>query len=262
VRSFVIIGACLVTTLAASAAKAQDTFCFHSPGKLNSRDTAQGYTDRTVFLPDMVFPLRVGSAGNNLHAHLNSQIFGYGGSHGLGGDLSDPRNFAGCWQDTFCEGMRNWPMPLCPLHVGHQGDDIRADGPDENKYEALAFNDGYVRLVTKNTTLVLAADDGTECRYLHMDPNSIPADIVGKRVKKGETVLGRVSNWMGGVHRGTSTHLHFDCSQTFDLGSGKSANLHIPLYTSLILAYASAWNYSGLSVQSNKLSTGSTFESP
>lgn len=250
----------LATIVSCTGAEAQSAFCFNSPGKLNARDTAQGDVDRTVRLAGITFPLKVGPQAGNLEAHLNSQIFGYGGQYGPGGSLSDPRNYQGCWQDTFCEGKRTWPMPLCPMKKGHQGDDIRPSGPEEDKYEAVAFQDGIVRLVTKNTTLILAADDGTECRYLHMDPVSIPAGIVGKRVQKGVTVLGRVSNWMGGVHRGTSTHLHFDCSQTLALGGGKVGSIHIPIYPSLIVAYADVWQLTGLTVQNHVLLPGSPFE--
>ncbi|WP_143278223.1 hypothetical protein [Bradyrhizobium sp. UFLA03-84] len=74
------------------------------------------------------------------------------------------------------------------------------------------------------------------------------------------TVLGRVSNWMGGVHRGTSTHLHFDCSQTLQLGGGKVGNIHIPIYPSLIVAYADVWQLTGLTVQNHVLLPGSPFE--
>jgi len=236
-------------------------FCFHPPGKLDPRDSATGNTDRTVLLPDIAFPLRVGSA-SGLEAHLNSQIFGYGGMDGPGGSLSDSRNFQGCWEDTYCEGKRGWQMPLCPSRIGHQGDDIRANGPDENKYDAVAVMDGYVRLVTKNTTVVLAGDDGTECRYLHMDPQSIPGNIVGKRVQKGQSVLGRVSNWMNGQHHGTSTHLHFDCSQTVQLQDGSQRDVHIPIYTSLILAYARQWGIGGVSIQGGELSASPPFEIP
>jgi len=261
VRAIAILCAFLLgSVISCTSAQALSAFCFYSPGTLNKLDTARGDVDRTVFLADIAFPLKVGPQASNLEAHLNSQIFGYGGQYGPGGSLSDPRNYQGCWQDTFCEGKRTWPMPLCPLKKGHQGDDIRPSGPEENKYEAVAFRDGTVRLVTKNTTLILAADDGTECRYLHMDPDSIPVGIVGKRVQKGVTVLGRVSNWMGGVHRGTSTHLHFDCSQTLPLGSGKAGNVHIPIYPSLIVAYANDWQLPGLTVQNHKLLPGSPFE--
>lgn len=236
-------------------------FCFHTPGKLDPRDIATGNADRTVILPDISFPLKVGSA-SGLEAHLNSQIFGYGGQYGPGGSLSDPRNFQGCWRDTYCEGKRGWEMPLCPSRVGHQGNDIRAGGPEENKYDVVAIMDGYIRLVTKNTTVVLAGDDGTECRYLHLDPQSIPANIVGKRVKKGQTVLGRVSDWMNGKHHGTSVHLHFDCSQTVELQDGSQQEVHIPVYTSLVVAYAKEWGIAGVSVQNGELSAGAPFEVP
>ena len=60
----------------------------------------------------------------------------------------------------------------------------------------------------------------------------------GDRVKKGDTVIGKVSNIMGG-RPNTSIHLHFDCKTTHpDLG----IKVHIPIYTSLVAAYRRAWN--------------------
>lgn len=236
-------------------------FCFRSPGSLSERDSAAGSNDRTIYITEMAFPLKVGRA-SDLDAHLNSQIFGYGGQYGPGGSLTDKRNYQGCWQDTYCEGKRSWKMPLCPARVGHQGNDIRPHGPEDNKYEAVAFGDGYIRLKTSNTTVVVAGDDGTECRYLHLHPSSIADLKIGDRVVKGKTVLGKVSDWMGGKAHGTSRHLHFDCSQVFDLGSGKSSSLHIPIYTSLVFSYAASKGLDGISSSGEELQNHSKYEIP
>ncbi|PDT90241.1 hypothetical protein CO669_12375 [Bradyrhizobium sp. Y36] len=214
----------------------------------------------------MSFPLRVGPGlaskvdpeKGGLTAHLNSQIFGIGGSNGPPGSLTDPRNYAGCFADTYCESKRGWKMDLCPSRIGHQGNDIRAHWKEEDKYEAVAFADGVITMITSNTTVVLAADDGTECRYLHMTPASISGLRIGQRVKKGETILGRVGDVMGGKRHGTSLHLHFDCSQTIEFDSGQ-LRTHVPVYTSLVAAYASAWGIP-LSIKDNALQARSPYE--
>ena len=255
--------AVLFLTLGLQKCLAKDDFCFYSPGKLDPKDNpAAGDMDRTIYIPSLQFPLKVGP-GPALKAHLNSQIYGYGGMLGPGGSLSDPRNYSGCWRDTYCEGHRTWKMPLCPLHIGHQGDDIRPDGPEDNKYEAIAFSNGYVALVTKNTTVIVIGDDGTECRYLHLNPESIKQSVhVGQRVKAGQSIIGRVSDWMNGTQHGTSRHLHFDCAQTVSFNGSSADKVHVPVYTSLILSYAQIWGFNDIKSAGDQLLQGSTYEQP
>ena len=99
------------------------------------------------------------------------------------------------------------------------------------------MEDGIVESVTSNTTVTIrfTANNATSCRYLHLSPVLVSK---GDKVKKGETVIGKVSNIMGG-RPNTSIHLHFDCKTTHpDLG----IKVHIPIYTSLVAAYRRAWN--------------------
>ncbi|HRO49654.1 MAG TPA: hypothetical protein PLW75_05915, partial [Hyphomicrobium sp.] len=57
-------------------------FAYHPPGKMHANDLRQGRIgDRYVYLPNIVFPLKL---GQGQFPHMNSQIFGYGGG-GWGG---------------------------------------------------------------------------------------------------------------------------------------------------------------------------------
>ena len=57
-------------------------FAYYPPGKMHANDLRQGRVgDRYVYLPNIVFPLKL---GQGLFPHMNSQIFGYGGG-GWGG---------------------------------------------------------------------------------------------------------------------------------------------------------------------------------
>src|SRR5262245_9925265 len=95
-------GACLL--LACSPALAQVMFSYHGPGDLVS---GHGRTDRHIYVPNMGFPLQVGTRFNSQHAYANSQI------HATASPQSNPANFAYPWHDTYCE-ERGWTMPLCP----------------------------------------------------------------------------------------------------------------------------------------------------
>ena len=214
-------------------------FRYYPPGKLTSQDAGRGREDRKVWLPDMIFPLKL---GENEHPHMNSQIWGYGGGGwggkgAAGGRECDPRNYDPMFQrDNYCE-VRGWSMPLCPAGKGHQGQDIRPPRCNDNKWEVVAVVDGRIDMVTKNTTVRLVGKDGTKYRYLHMHPRSIRVRK-GQRVKQGD-VLGRISRYMNG-RRSTSTHLHFDVKQNVKIGNGRVRSVYVPLYSSLIAAYRKA----------------------
>lgn len=211
--------------LCTEAAQAQVAFTYFTPGNLVS---GSGRSDRTIYLPDILFPLAVGSDNAGLQAYANSQI------HPIATPQSNPKNFSYPWRDTYCE-ERQWGMPLCPGKTGHQGVDIRASGPENKTYVAVAMDDAIVTAITRNTTVILRAKDYS-CRYLHMDPDSIRAAglEVNKQVKRGQPV-GKVSNIMGQTPS-TSIHLHFDCHKVVN-----GTNLHLPVYTSLVHAYRKAW---------------------
>jgi murein DD-endopeptidase MepM/ murein hydrolase activator NlpD len=214
------------------AAQAQEAFSYHAPGDL--RVGAGRKDDRTIYLPQMAFPLQAGPAHQNAHAYANSQIHPAAGAGNAAGNYAYP------WRDTYCE-KRSWPMPLCPGAVGHQGLDIRPQKPVVNVYPAFAMDDGVVSSITSSTSLTLRANAGYTCRYLHLDRASITqAGVrVGSVVRRGD-LLGRVSNIMGGKPA-TSIHLHFDCHKNIN---GRTVRL--PIFASIIAAYRRAWGLDDL----------------
>lgn len=211
-------------------------FRYQPPGDLVPQDAGRGRKDRRVWLPDIIFPLKL---EGKRQAHLNSQIWGYGGGgwggHGAaGGSECDPRNYDPFEQrDNYCE-VRGHSMPLCPAGKGHQGQDIRPPTCKDNKWKVVAVVDGIIDLVTSNTTVRLKGADGTHYRYMHMHPRSIKVKV-GQRVKQGH-VLGRISRYMSGNIQ-TTKHLHLDVRQRVQIGNGRVRDLYVPLYTSLISAY-------------------------
>ena len=216
---------------------------YFPPGDLNAKDKGRGRVgDRKVYLPKIVFPVRLQSGFDppiaGKHAHLNSQIWGYGGGGwngkgAAGGTECDPRNYDPMIQrDNFCE-VRGWPMPMCPSGQGHQGQDIRPPTCEDNKWEVVAVAEGIITQVTQSTTVRLKGTDGTEYYYLHMHPDSIRVKT-GQTVKQGD-VLGRISNFMNGG-RQTTKHLHFQVSQSIRIGN-ETQRVYVPVYSSLIAAY-------------------------
>ena len=211
-------------------------FRYYPPGSLVPREASRGRAaDRKVYVPDMVFPLKLAAAQ---HPHMNSQIYGFGGGGyngqgAAGGSECDPRNYDPMVQrDNYCE-VRGWNMPMCPAGVGHQGQDIRPPSCKDNTWEVVAVVDGTITLVTSNTTLVLKGKDGTSFDYLHMHPASITVEE-GDTVKQGQ-VIGRVSKFMGGT-RSTTYHLHFNARQRVKVGA-KTLEVYVPVFSSLIASY-------------------------
>jgi murein DD-endopeptidase MepM/ murein hydrolase activator NlpD len=215
-------------------------FAYYPPGDLDPHDANRGRKgDRKVYLPNIIFPLRLAP---DEHPHLNSQIWGHGGSGydgkgGTGGSECDPVNYDPMLQrDTYCE-IRTWAMPMCPGGTGHQGQDIRPPTCKDNAWEVVAVVDGIITQVTSNTTVRLKGADGTDYWYLHMHPQSITVKV-GQSVKQGD-VLGHVSKYMDGDPNGTTVHLHFQVRQTIRV-DGKVLSVYVPGYTSLIAAYRKA----------------------
>jgi murein DD-endopeptidase MepM/ murein hydrolase activator NlpD len=215
-------------------------FAYYSPGDLDPHDASRGRKgDREVYLPNIIFPLRLAP---DQHPHMNSPIWGHGGDGwdgkgGAGGSECDPVNYDPMQQrDTYCE-IRSWAMPMCPGGTGHQGQDIRPPTCKNNTWEAVAVVDGIITQVTTNTTVRLKGGDGTDYFYLHMHPQSITVKV-GQSVKQGD-VLGRVSKYMDGDPNGTTTHLHFQVRQNIRV-NGKILSVYVPVYTSLIAAYRKA----------------------
>lgn len=207
-------------------------FAYYPPGDLFERDKGRGRVDRFVYMPNMLFPLKLEATQ---FPHMNSQIWGYGGGGwngkgAAGGMDSDPRNYDPMKQrDNYCE-VRGWDMPMCPSGAGHQGQDIRPPSYKDNFWEAVAADDGQIVNVTSNTTVQLKAADGTDYYYLHMHPKSITVKT-GAKVKRGQ-VLGKVSRYMGGKVA-TSLHLHLQVRQRIKVGD-KTLQVYVPTFTSLI----------------------------
>jgi murein DD-endopeptidase MepM/ murein hydrolase activator NlpD len=215
-------------------------FAYYSPGDLDPHDATRGRKgDRTVYLPNIIFPLQLAP---DQHPHMNSQIWGHGGSGwngqgGAGGSECDPINYDPMQQrDTYCE-VRSWSMPMCPGGTGHQGQDIRPPTCKNNAWNVVAVVDGMITQVTSNTTVRLKGGDGTDYFYLHMHPQSITVKV-GQTVKQGD-VLGHVSSYMDGDPNGTTIHLHFQVRQTIRV-DGKIMSVYVPPFTSLIAAYRKA----------------------
>jgi hypothetical protein len=218
-------------------------FAYYPPGDLDPKDKGRGRIgDRKVYLPGMVFPVRMQpgmeATPAGRHAFMNSQIWGrggggWGGKGAAGGSECDARNYDPMIQrDDFCE-VRGWPMPMCPAGQGHQGQDIRPPKCEDNKWEVVAVVDGVITQVTTNTTVRLKGNDGTEYYYLHMHPQSIRVKD-GDTVKQGD-VLGRISNFMNGG-RETTHHLHFQVKQSIRIGTA-TQRVYVPVFSSLISAY-------------------------
>jgi hypothetical protein len=237
-------------------AQSEDSFCFHAPGVLFESQKLENTTDRKIYIRKLNFPLLVGKS-SGLMSYCNSQVFGVGGRFGSAGSTQDKRNYKYCWSDTFCEeGHKGGPMKFCARSVSHQGVDCRPSAPNNNKFRAVAFSDGVVRRVTQNTTVIVEANDGTECRYLHLEYSSIKVHR-GDRVIGGQTIIGNVSNISGGVSS-TSIHLHFDCSQVLDV-NGSIDRVMVPIYTSLVVSYADSWGIK-LKVTDENLDFDSQYE--
>ena len=214
-------------------------FRYHPPGKLHPSDKRKGYTNRKVFLEDIVFPLKL---PKGMHAHMNSQIYGrggggWGGVGAAGGRECDLKNYNPFAQyDNFCE-VRGWKMPMCPAGTGHQGLDIRPPSCKDATWPIVAVDDGIItRVRGTSTSVVQKGQDGTIYNYLHMHPRSIVVRK-GQSIKKGD-LIGKVSKYMGG-RRSTTLHLHFAASQTIRI-KGKTRRVYVPIYTSLIAAYRRA----------------------
>ncbi len=218
-------------------------FAYAAPGELVAQDKGRGRAgDRKVYLPGIVYPLKLLGGMDKTpagrHAHMNSQIWGYGGGGwndrgAAGGTECDRRNYEPMLQrDNYCE-VRGWDMPMCPAGQGHQGQDIRPPACDDDKWDAVAVVDGTITQVTSNTTVRLKGGDGSEYYYLHMHPDSITVEE-GSVVKQGQ-VLGRVSNFMNGG-RQTTHHLHFQVKQSISVG-GSVQRVYVPVFSSLVAAY-------------------------
>src|SRR5262249_45013779 len=115
------IGAALLQVTAVASATEID-LKYYPPGELFVWPRRN---DRTIYFPDVIFPLAVGPTAGNAQAFANSQING-------------PTPFQYPWHDTYCE-KREWTMPLCPTGKGHQGVDISPSTKENVKWQAVAM---------------------------------------------------------------------------------------------------------------------------
>ncbi len=205
----------------------------HAPAGAIPAGQGPGYLDRTVWSPNMCWPLA--EAG-----FPNSQVYGPGGGMGPSGKPSqcDTLNYSLPWHDTFCEA-RSRSNPLCAgSGTGHQGQDIRPATCKKNEHFAVAAEAGTITDIgSYSVTLVAKAQPHYTYRYLHMQMSTL-AVKEGDQVAKGQK-LGKVSNDFGGTP--TTIHLHFElragvAGTTTD---GKSIALltFLPPYLSLAEAY-------------------------
>ena len=214
-------------------------FAYYPPGDLYPNGSSRGRkSDRFVYLPDIIFPIKLDTGR---YPHMNSQIYGNGGYKGPGGSESSSANYDPLKQrDDYCE-ERTWSMPLCPSGAGHQGQDIRPPTPEDNKWECVAVVDGTITKITSNTTVELKAKDGTVYQYLHMNAASIRVKT-GQSIKQGD-VLGRVSKIMNGSPS-TTIHLHFHARQNIRIGT-RELTVFVPVYSSLVSALRRAKGLDG-----------------
>ncbi len=214
----------LVSLAMAEPLGEEATFTFEPAGQLID-GSGEGFEDDTVYVPGLRFPLE------RAPAYLNSQVHGRGGFLGPGGRECDAENYAYPWRDNFCE-ERRFRVPLCPAGTGHQGQDIRPSSCEPDVHWAVASVSGtIVRIGSFSVTLI--GEDGTEHRYLHLEPSSLVVRE-GDRVIRGDRI-GRVSNTFfdrDGNRVPTTIHLHYDIQQNLD-----GRNLFVSPYASLVASY-------------------------
>jgi len=235
-------------------------FSYHAPGDLIP-GSGQGSPDKTVYAPDMVFPIKAA------RAFPQSMVFLPGGFRyegDLPGDECIPENYEYPWRDNFCERGRkaSFKSAACPAGSGvHLGQDIRVgDGAtcqsmrrryrtntqSITDYKVVAAEDGVISNIS-SYTVTLRAGPRTY-RYLHMNMRALQVSI-GDTVTAGQH-LGYVSKDFGfyedGRRRPTTFHLHFTLKINTDDGS-----IFVPPYTSLVASYARREGAPGREIERN-----------
>lgn len=210
-------------------------FTYYGPGDLQP-GSGTGAADRTVYAPDLFFPIE------SHETYLNSQVYGTGGQFGPGGSgWCDAANYQMPWRDNFCErrGGANRNSLNCPSREIHQGQDIRAGDSalcnamrttspaDRTQIPVAAVDDGYISYVGSYSIQLRAADK--IYHYLHLNMARLEVEQ-GQSVTKGQRV-GYLSNDFNG--NATTLHLHFELQQNID-GVGFT---WVSPYMSLVRAY-------------------------
>jgi len=210
----------------------EPVFSYHAPGALLN-GTGDGAADRTVYAPDIVFPIK------DAPTFLQSMVFRPGGGV-FGGDQCDPTNYEYPWRDNFCETRTsNYNTAYCPTPRVHLGQDIRVGDAagcqamrsqaksERGIYEVVAVEDGIISNVGTYTVNVRAG--GRIYRYMHMNMRRLQVSL-GDEVKAGD-ILGFVSNDFG--RTATTIHLHFEIKQN----TAENGWAYVPPYLSLVEAY-------------------------
>ena len=214
-----------------TTAAAEPAFYYYPPGSLEE-NSGTGVVDDTIYIPDMVFPIK------DAPSYMQSQVYRFGGS-AIGGDQCDPSNFSYPQRDNYCEKRtRDNGTPYCPFNQVHLGQDIRVGTPegckaerarspkDRTTYAAVAAEDGLISNVGRYTVNVRAG--GRIYRYMHLNMQALEVEL-GQSVKAGD-LLGYVSNDFGGTP--TTFHLHFEIKHN----TAEHGWTWAPPYTSLIAA--------------------------
>ena len=231
-------------------------FQYYPPGTL-APGSGAGLSDTTIYVPEMVFPIKQDPA------FPGSQVWGYGGGMSTGGQC-DARNYTDVvWQDNFCEyRSRARNTPLCPSNNAHQGQDIRVgsrqgclemvDGrPDKpTLYEVVATEGGIIQYIGSYSLTLKGTDTGNLYNYLHLNMGAL--QVAENDIVSPGQLLGYISDDFGGTP--TTYHLHFEIKGPVE-GIGFS---HLPPYTSLIAAYERRENGRGERVEPDTVAVAST----
>lgn len=208
------------------------TFDFVEVGALEP-GSGDGTADRTIYAPDMTFPVR------DLPTFINSQVYRPGGSQ-VGGDQCSQVNFDYPWLDNFCEIRSSDRTTLnCPQTRVHQGQDLRAgdvamclemrNTPPSQRTQipVVAVEDGVISYIGKFTVNLRAGN--RIYRYMHLNMQALEVER-GQPIEAGQ-LMGYLSNDFGGAP--TTFHLHFEIKQNID-GVGWT---WVNPYMSLVRAY-------------------------
>ncbi|MEO0548696.1 MAG: peptidase M23 [Pseudomonadota bacterium] len=210
-------------------------FQYYPPGDLIP-GSGIGARDETVYVPDMVFPVK------DAPAYPQSQVWRFGGYLGGDGGQCDERNFSAPWRDNFCETRsKTRNTPLCPEEKVHQGQDIRigtaaecrqmvAMRPDKpTLHSIVAAEAGIITKVASYWITLRGSETGNLYTYIHLNMGALKV-VEDQTVTAGQE-LGYASNDFGGTP--TTFHLHFEIKAPVE-GEGFT---HVPPYMSLVAAY-------------------------
>lgn len=208
-------------------------FYYYAPGDLIP-DTGTGYTEDTVFAPDITFPIK------DAPASVQSIVFRPGGGV-VGGDQCDPSNYHPAWRDNYCERRStsrsgsfcasDRTSQRVTIRVGTAEDcrTLRSQDPAERGlHEVVAVADGIITYIGSYSVRLTDAF-GTDYIYYHLNMNRLQVNL-NDAIEAGH-VIGYVSNDFGGTP--TNFHLGFEIIQQVD----DRGSVRVPPYMSLVRAY-------------------------